>query len=97
MAYPEKTFPLTLLSINNAELLQAERQAQITAIGGTQVAYALPISAAVVFVIPAARVADYAAANQAKKEVMAAIYQETVASAEPFDAYYNARYLELYP
>jgi hypothetical protein len=97
MPYTEKQFPFVLLSTADAESLRDEYQDAIDAQAGTQVAYALNVSAGIAFIIPAAQVANYAAANQAKKEVMAAIYQETVASAEPFDAYYNARYLELYP
>jgi hypothetical protein len=97
MAYTEKQFPFVLLSTADAESLRDDYQDTIDAKAGTQVAYALNVVAAIAFIIPAARVADYTAANQAKKEVMANIYQEAVASAQDFDTFYNARYAELYP
>ena len=97
MPYTEKTFPSVLLSTADAELLRIEYQAMIDAQVSTQVAYALTVSAAITFYIPAAQVANYAAANQAKKEVMAEIWKEAEVSGEDFDTYYNARYLELYP
>jgi hypothetical protein len=57
----------------------------------------LAVSAYVAFIIPASLNTAYNAANQAKKEVMANICQETFASAQDFDTYYVNRYNELYP
>jgi len=97
MAYTPKTFNLVLLSSTDSELLRDDYQDAIDAQAGTQVAYALNVSAGIAFIIPAAQVANYLAAAQAKKEVMANICQEAIASGQDFDTFYNARYLELYP
>jgi hypothetical protein len=93
----EKTFNLLLFSSADAELLRIEYQAAIDAQGGTQIGKALAVSAYVAFIIPASLNTAYNAANQAKKEVMANICQETFASAQDFDTYYVNRYNELYP
>jgi|APFre7841882793_1041355.scaffolds.fasta_scaffold35954_2 hypothetical protein len=93
----EKTFNLILLSSSDSELLRDDYQDAIDAQSGTQIAKALAVSAYVAFIIPASLNTAYNAANQAKKEVMANICQETFASAEDFDTYYVNRYNELYP
>jgi hypothetical protein len=93
----EKTFLLILLSSADSETLTNEYQDAIDAQGGDQVAFSLAVAAYVSFIIPASLVSAYNAANQAKKEVMADLCQETFASGEVFDTYYVNRYNELYP
>jgi hypothetical protein len=93
----EKTFLLILLSSADSEQLTNEYQDAIDAQGGDQVAFSLAVAAYVSFIIPASLVSAYNAANQAKKEVMADLCQETFASGEVFDTYYVNRYNELYP
>ena len=93
----EKTFLLILLSSADSEQLTNDYQDAIDAQGGDQVAFSLAVAAYVSFIIPASLVSAYNAANQAKKEVMADICQETFASGEVFDTYYVNRYNELYP
>jgi hypothetical protein len=93
----EKRFKLILLSNANSETLTNDYQDAIDAQGGDQVALSLAVSAYVSFIIPASLLTAYNAANQAKKEVMADLCQETFASGEVFDTYYVNRYNELYP
>ena len=93
----EKTFLLILLSSADSEQLRNDYQDAIDAQGGDQVAFSLAVAAYVSFIIPASLVSAYNAANQAKKEVMADLCQETFASGEVFDTYYVNRYNELYP
>jgi hypothetical protein len=93
----EKTFKLILLSNADSETLTNDYQDAIDAQGGDQVALSLAVSAYVSFIIPASLLTAYNAANQAKKEVMANLCQETFASGEVFDTYYVNRYNELYP
>jgi hypothetical protein len=93
----EKTFKLILLSNADSEQLTNDYQDAIDAQGGDQVALSLAVSAYVSFIIPASLLTAYNAANQAKKEVMANLCQETFASGEVFDTYYVNRYNELYP
>jgi hypothetical protein len=93
----EKTFKLILLSNADSETLTNDYQDAIDAQGGDQVALSLAVSAYVSFIVPASLLTAYNAANQAKKEVMANLCQETFASGEVFDTYYVNRYNELYP
>jgi hypothetical protein len=93
----EKRFKLILLSNADSETLTNDYQDAIDAQGGDQVALSLAVSAYVSFIIPASLLTAYNAANQAKKEVMANLCQETFASGEVFDTYYVNRYNELYP
>jgi hypothetical protein len=98
MAYTPIKYPAPCLSSTEGELLRLDYVDMITDAGGTQVAKVLNFSAYIAFIIPAALEADYNAANQAKKEVMARIYFEV--STNPttdFDTQYTARYNELYP
>lgn len=94
---PEKTFPFTLLSSANSTTVTANYQAAIDNQAGTQLAKSLAVSAYMSFIIPGALDADYIAASQDKKEVMAQICQEAIASGQDFDTYYTNRYNELYP
>ena len=93
----EKKFLLTLLSSTDSETLTNEYQAAIDLQGGDQVAFSLAVAAYVSFIVPAALVADYNAANQAKKEKMAEICQLTFASGKDFDTYYTTLYNDIYP
>jgi hypothetical protein len=92
----EKKFTITLLSKADSETLQDDYQDAIDAQGGDQKAKSLAVSAYVTFIIPASLNADYNAADQDKKEKMAAICQLTFASGQDFDTYYVQLYNEIY-
>jgi hypothetical protein len=98
MPYTPIQFPAPALSFTDGEVVTNTLQASIVAQSGTQLAKLLNFNAYISFAIPAALEADYNAASQAKKEVMARIYFEIVSQpATDFDTQYTARYTELYP
>lgn len=97
MILTPKTFNITLFNDADSEILADEYQNAILAQGGTQKAKKLNVDAFIAFIIPGALEADYNAADQTKKEVMANICQQTIASGEDFDTFYTAEYNKLYP
>lgn len=97
MPYTEKQFPFVLLNNTDSESLRDDYQAALVAAGATQLAKSLAVSAYISFIIPLSLEADYNAADQAKKEVMAQICRETLETGDDFDTTYIAKYTALYP